>query len=234
MSSILEISNQWQLWVVCSILIAVIIVQAALFVRLCRKEAAFIGYPKKKLNAAVVSGMITSIGPALANIVVMISMIAVLGGPITWQKLADIGSAQTELTTVNAATSVMGVELGSADFNLAALTFCFFLMAFNGCAWLVVTALFTPTMDKVRLKLSGGDSTWLILLSAGTTIGLFSNFTAQRLLTGRGPFAAVVVGFTSQYIIDNVIAVRYPKIKSYALAISLILGILVGYLVQPV
>ena len=85
MTKILEISNSWPLWALCGILVTWVVVQAGLYVRLCRKEADHIGYPQKKLNTAIVNGMVTAIGPGLAGVVVMISMMAVIGGPITWQ-----------------------------------------------------------------------------------------------------------------------------------------------------
>lgn len=234
MEEILKISNAPALWLICGVLVAWVCVQAFLFVRLSYKEARFINYPTSNLKRAVGNGMVTSIGPALAGVVVMISMMAVVGGPLTWQRLSIIGAAQTELAAANVGAQAMGTELGAAGFDVTTLALVFLIMAINGCGWLLMTTVCTSSMEKVRLKLSGGDMAWLGLLSAGATIGLFANFSAQRLLGGKGQFAAVIVGFAAQWVLDNLVAPKFPKIKGYNIAIALILGILVAYLVQPV
>lgn len=231
---IINISNSWPLWALCGILVVWVAIQASLFVRLCRKEADVIGFPQKKLNTAIMNGMVTAVGPGLAGVVVMISMMAVIGGPITWQRLSIIGAAQTELTAANIAAQAMGTELGAIGFTLETLAVCFFVMAANGCGWLLMTTVCTPHMEKVRAKLSGGDTTWLGLLSAGATIGLFANFAAQRIIAGNGPMAAVLVGFISQFAIDKFIAPKAPWIKGYAIAFALFFGMVAAQIVAPV
>ena len=231
---ILEISNSWPLWALCGILVTWVVVQAGLYVRLCRKEADHIGYPQKKLNTAIVNGMVTAIGPGLAGVVVMISMMAVIGGPITWQRLSIIGAAQTELTAANIAAQAMGTELGASGFTVETLALCFLVMAVNGCGWLLMTTLCTPHMEKVRTKLSGGDMAWLGLLSAGATIGLFANFASQNMIRARGPMVVVVVGFLAQFMIEKFIAPKAPWIKGYAIAFALVFGMVVGQMVAPV
>jgi hypothetical protein len=233
-SELLTIANSTPLWFICGTMVVLVLFQSMMFVRLCRKEANHIGYPQKKLNTAIVNGMITAIGPALAGVVVMISMMALMGGPITWQRLSIIGAAQTELSVATIGASVMGLDLGGPGYGIAALTLGFFLMAFNGCGWLLMTAVCTGSMETVRQKLSGGDVKWVVLLSAGASIGLFANFAAQRLLVGSGQSTAVVVGFATQFILDRFVAPRAPWLKSYALAISLIVGMIAAYFVLPV
>lgn len=234
MLEILSISNAWPLWALCGVLVVWVAIQAALFVQLCRKEADTIGYPKKKLNTAIVNGMVTAIGPGLAGVVVMISMMAVIGGPITWQRLSIIGAAQTELTAAKIAAQAMGTELGASGFTLTTLALCFLVMAVNGCGWLLMTTISTPHMETVRAKLSGGDTAWLGLLSAGATIGLFSHFASTSILVGNGPMVAVLVGFSVQFAIDKFVAPLAPWIKGYAIAIALVIGMIAGQIVAPV
>ena len=235
MTEILKISNSWPLWALCGILVVWVAIQSVLYVKLCRKEADHLNYPQKKLNTAIVNGMVAAVGPGLAGVVVMISMMAVIGGPITWQRLSIIGAAQTELTAAKIASQAMGVDtLGGPGFTLETLALCFFVMAFNGCGWLLMTAVCTSRMETVRMKLSGGDTLWLGLLSAGATIGLFANFAAQSLIRGKGPMTAVLVGFGVQFFIDKVVAPMAPWIKGYSIAISLFCAMFVGQLVAPI
>ena len=234
MTEILQISNSWPLWIICAALVCWVLVQALLFLKLCRKEANYIGYPQKNLNKAIVNGMITAIGPSLAGVVVMISMMAVIGGPITWARLSMIGAAQTQLTAASIAAQAIGTDLGAEGFTLTTLAMCFLIMTINGCGWMLVTTIFTPSMEKVRLKLSGGDAAWLGLLSAGATIGLFTNFAGQNLIAGSGPMTATVVGFGTQLIIERFIAPKFKWIKGYAIAIALVFSLIIAYIVHPV
>lgn len=231
---LLEISNSWQLWFICGTMVVLVLIQSMLFVRLCRKEADHIGYPQKKLSAAIINGMVTAVGPTLAGVVVMISMMALIGSPITWQRLSIIGAAQTELSVVNIGAEVMNAKLGTESYGMAALTLGFFLMAFNGCGWLLMTAVCTGSMEKVRKKLSGGDARWLVIMSAGATIGLFANFCGQRLLVNAGQATAVSVGFITQYVLDHFVAPKVAWVKSYSLAIALIIGMIAAYAIMPV
>jgi hypothetical protein len=234
MSEILKISNSWQVWLACSVLIIVVLTQVTRFIVLCRKEAVRIDYDPGNLNKAIKTGAFTAIGPALAGIVIMISMMAVLGTPITWQRLSVIGSAQSEMMVAGIAATAEGVTLGGADYAIGSLTLAFFLMAFTGCGWLLTTTIFTGSMEKVRGKLSGGDVIWLGLLSAGATIGIISYMSSVRLVAGLGSAAAVITGFAVQFLIDKLIAPRWNKIKGYSLGIALICAMIVAYLVQPV
>lgn len=233
-SELIAIANSWQLWVLCGILVVIVVIQAFMFIRQSKKEAIAIGFDSKRLNKAVGNGMVTAIGPGLAGIVVMISMMAVMGGPITWQRLSIIGAAQTELSVAKIGADAMGVTFGGPDFGMSALTLGFLLMGINGCGWLLMTTLCTGSMETVRTKLSGGNPAWLGLLSAGATSALFSHFSAQQIIKGAGPAAACISGFAVQFLIDRLIAPKAPWIKGYAITFALIIGMIVGYIVQPV
>jgi hypothetical protein len=240
---VMDIANSWQIWVFCAFVVLLVVIQNVLYLRLCRKEAVRIGYSLTNINRAVGNGMVTAIGPAFAGVVVMISMMSLVGNPMTWYRLSIIGAAQTELTVANLGVSALGVQLGTAGFSIMALTYVAFLFAYNGNGWLFFTALLTGSMDKVRMKFAGGDIVWLNMFSAGCTLGVFAYLTVAQMLTvvpigGRpsnpGPVTAVVTAFLAQYIIDRWISPKVKWIKSYAITIALICGIIVAFLVHPV
>jgi hypothetical protein len=240
---ILAIANCWQLWACCALIVVLVLAQNALYLRLCGKEARRIGYPVKYLGRAVGNGMVTSVGPALAGVVVMISMMALVGNPLTWYRLSIIGAAQTELTVATLGADAIGAKLGTATFGVMALTYAAFLFAFNGNGWLFCTAVLTGSMEKVRLKLSGGDMTWLNLLSAGCTLGVFTYLTAAQMIrivpiggakSNPGPFAAAIGAFAIQYSLDRWVAPKAKWIKSYAITFALIGGLVLGYIIRPV
>ena len=230
---VLAISNQGALWFICGILVLLVVVQSAWFVKLCKKEAVAIGYEVKNINNAVKTGMITALGPAFAGFVVMVGMMSQVGGPITWQRLSIIGAAQTELTAASLAAQAMGLELGGPGYDVKALTFGFFLMGLNGCGWLLMTAITTGSMESVRQKVAGGDAKWLAILSTAVTCGLFGNIVAQRLLMGKGQTVGCLTGFICQFILQKFVGPKVPAIKGLALGISLVVGIIAAAIFYP-
>ena len=117
-------------------------------------------------------GLISAIGPALGVFIVMVGLMTSIGGPMAWQRLSIIGAAPTELTAATLGAEAAGAELGGAGFTLKVMAVSWFVMALNGAGWLVVTGLFTPALENLRTKMSGGDSKWLVVMSGACSLGI--------------------------------------------------------------
>lgn len=59
-------------------------------------------------------------------------------------------------------------------------------MALNGAGWLVVTGLFTPALENLRTKMSGGDSKWLVVMSGACSLGIFGYLDVNEIGKGWG------------------------------------------------
>ena len=96
----LEVANSPAIWALASIAVIAVLVETILFLRLARKAAGMkeISLTKKQCNRALRAGVVSAIGPAFGVFIVMIGLISVLGGPISWLRLSVIGGATTELT----------------------------------------------------------------------------------------------------------------------------------------
>ncbi|MCB6367531.1 DUF5058 family protein, partial [Intestinibacillus massiliensis] len=94
MNDTMQIANSPILWVLAGIPIVFVIVQAALFLRQSYKASKRIDVDltKKQCNQALLSGMITAIGPALGILIIMVSLISLVGGPMSWMRVSVIGS----------------------------------------------------------------------------------------------------------------------------------------------
>jgi hypothetical protein len=166
----------------------------------------------------------------------MISVISVLGGPISWHRLSVIGAPQTDLAAATIGAQALGFEvLGGVGglFSLEGVAIALLIMTINGCGWLLVTTIFTSKLDTLRVKLSGGDMTWLMLLSAAASIGLFGNFAAIRVTMGTDHMVGVMAAFATQFIIDKFLAPSLPAIKGYAISIALVIGIFCAAMIGP-
>lgn len=77
--SYLEIANSTGMWLVCSVIIFVVIFQAAVFMRKAYKTGKEMGLSDEQMQSAMRSGAISTVGPSLAVVVAMISLIVSLG-----------------------------------------------------------------------------------------------------------------------------------------------------------
>lgn len=95
--SYLEIANSTGMWLVCSVIIFVVIFQAAVFMRKAYKTGKEMGLSDEQMQSAMRSGAISTVGPSLAVVVAMISLIVSLGAPFAWMRLSVVGSIPFEL-----------------------------------------------------------------------------------------------------------------------------------------
>ena len=137
----LQIANSWPVWLCAGACVAIIVVQAVAFAKLCYKNAPLVGLSKADCSKSFKCGMVTAIGPSLSCFIGAISMITVVGGPLAWMRLSMIGAAPTELTAATTGAAAYGVELGGAGYDIYAMANSWLTMALNGCGWLLVASV---------------------------------------------------------------------------------------------
>lgn len=223
----LKIANSWQVWVCAFIGVGCVLVQSIIYTRLAYKNAEIVGLSRAQCSRGFKSGMISAIGPSISVFVVVFSMVAMVGGPICWMRLSMIGGSGTELTAAQIGASTVGAVVGSASYDIYAMATSWWTMAINGCGWLLMVALFTHRMEKVRTKLAGGDPRWLALLTAAATLGLFGFMAAPYVLKLNGPMVAVILGFLSMIGLMK-LSQKITWLKEYALGFAIIVGMLGG------
>lgn len=148
----LQIANSWPVWLCAGACVAIIVVQAVVFAKLCYKNAPLVGLSKADCTKSFKCGMVTAVGPSLSCFIGAISMITVVGGPLAWMRLSMIGAAATELTAastgaaasacvfivINAVTGQFTLPTGGAAmgyaFGAAVITSLSFLLLNIGIA----------------------------------------------------------------------------------------------------
>ena len=219
-----KISNSFTVYLLCGITVVIALLQAVLYIRMARKMTVKANIPAAVPKQAFRVGLISAIGPALGVFIVMVGLMSSIGGPMAWMRLSIIGAAPTELTAATLGAEAAGAELGGAGFTLNVMAITWFVMALNGAGWLVVTGCFTPALEKVRDKMSGGDSKWLVALSGACSIGIFGYLNANDI----GNASAVIGGIISMALLQKFVVPKYPKIKEYTLGMAMILGMACG------
>ena len=226
-----QVSNSPILWLLCGVTVVVSAIQALLYIKQSIKVTKEANIDPKIPKEAFRVGLISAIGPALGVFIVMVGLMASIGGPMAWMRLSIIGAAATELSAANVAADACGVALGSEQYTLMCLAVSWFTMALNGAGWLLFTGVATPSLETLRDKVSGGDMKWLVVLSGACSLGIFGYLNAGDILKGIGNTIAVLAGAIAMVVLVKTVCKKVPKLMEYSLGIAMILGIVfaVGY-----
>jgi len=224
---ILQVANEFGLWVIAAIIVAIVAVQAILYIRLAYSTAEKLGMKKETCNDAFKTGMITALGPVIAIFIIMVGMMSVVGGPISWLRLSIIGAAPTELTAAKVGAEALGVGFGTPEYDMQALATSWWTMAVNGAGWLLVVGLFSSKLEVLRDKIGGGNPKWLAMLSGAAMLGVFGYLNSGDVVSGGGKLAAVVTGALAMVALIKVTN-KYPILKEYTLGIAMLLGMFVA------
>lgn len=228
----LDIANSPAIWMLAALSVAMIIAQVVLFLRLAygAAKSGQVNLNRKQCNRALRAGVISAIGPAFGVFIVMIGLIAVLGGPMSWLRLSVIGGATTELTAAKVGAAAAGGDIAEA-LSLIELSTAWWTMTINACGWLVVTLLFASRMEKLRGKIGGGDSRWMEIFSSAATLGIFGAFVSEYLVVSLqaadidfGTIAATVGGAAGMWILMTV-SKKYVWLKEYCLGLAMVIGL---------
>lgn len=234
MNKIVEIANSPIIWGCSSIVVLVVAVQAWLYYRLAKKHAADMGMSDADCKLAFRTGVISCLGPAVACFVALVGLMAIIGGPIAWQRLSVIGAAPTELAVATAATKAIGLEsaqLTTPGFTMQALSITWWTLALNGCGWLVVCTLFADKLENIREKVGGGDIKWLGVLSSAAMIGIFGYLTLSSCVANlhvRVPQLCAAIASGVSMFACLKFADKHPRLREYSLGIAIIIGLIAG------
>lgn len=225
-----DIMNSPMLWVMSSFMIINLFLMALMFLRLCFKNAEKLGIPKEECITGMRSAIFTAIGPAFAPVIVLIALMAVLGGPTAWMRMNDIGAARTELAMVTLAAGVAGVDpQNAANFGLKGYSYALWGMALNNLGWMFFTLILTHRMSDVVAKLNTKyDPAWIKYLTAGATIGLFAFLLSPRLVMPfkASSWCAAIVSAIVMMIVSKVFA-KHQRLQELALGIAMVAGMYV-------
>ncbi|MGN0837769.1 MAG: DUF5058 family protein [Pyramidobacter sp.] len=227
MEDLMKIANALPFWGCALISVGIVVLLAVRYTVLAVKFAPSVGLDRATCSQAFRSGLISAFGPAVAQVIVILAMLAVIGGPISWIRLSMIGSAATELTAARTGAAACGVELGGPGYGLNEMAVSWFTMCVNGCGWLVMVFLFTHRLDEVGTKLGGSDMTWRALITATASIGLYSHMVSPYLVKFSARTVAAVAGAASMYVFI-LLGRKYTWIKNYSLGFAIIVGLIIG------
>ena len=238
MKEYLKIANDPILWLMCLPVVIIVAVQAIIFSKKAFQAAGSVELTKKEAKTAFRIGAVSAIGPAVAVFVVMLGMMAVVGGPMTWLRLSVIGAAPTELAASTMGAKAMGVEFGGEGYGVLEYANSVWVMTLNGIGWLLFVGLFTHKLDGLRNKISKGDSKLTGEIGGAATLGIAGSIITNLIvvtiaaIAGNGIMQILppVVVKAFDYVLPSIFgsmfamfAVKYPKYGAFAIGLTLFL-----------
>lgn len=225
-----QVANSPLLWLSVTPIVIVVAFQAVIFVKRALASAPYADLSREDAKKAFRVGATAAVGPALGVFVVMVGLMAAIGGPLAWQRLSIIGAAPTELAAASMAAKAMNVELGGVGYGLIHFAAAAWVMALNGSAWLFSTALITDKLDKVTERIAGTDTKKVGLLGTAAMLGamgfLLSSDIKKGLAPDQGGFIACAAGAVVAMIILEQLAKKVPKLTEFNLGIAMLVGML--------
>ena len=227
-----DIMNSPMLWVVSSIMIIVIVTESLVFMRQAFKSAEKMGIPREECITGMRSAMITAIGPAFSPVIVLIALMAVLGGPTAWMRMNDIGAARTELAMSTIATGMAGSTLEAGKLSLLGFVFALWGMALNNSGWIVIGGYSAPQLGKaVNYMKEKFDQVWVKLVMAAAALGLFGTLLSNALiskgnLVTKNLFAGIVA-FIAMTIISHFFKGN-QRLQEFSLGLAMLLAMYIS------
>ena len=225
-----EMMNGIDIWLVSSVMVLMSLIQAGLFLRAAWREAGTLGFTVKQRRACLRSAVLTAAGPSLSPIIIMISMIAIVGGPTTWMVLNNVGAARTELAVISIAADYAGAE--TSALGVKAFTYALWAIALNGFGWLFVVFALNHRMDRIVTGLNSRyDPKWITAMLAGSNLGLFAYLLTNQLVGKPGvKWAAALISGATMIVLDK-LCKRVAFLQEISLGVSMLTGMFLAQLI---
>lgn len=223
-----EIMNSPGLWVGAAVMMAALLGSCVFFLKAGLQRADELGMDKEKITAGARSAAITTIGPALACVVVLLSFLNIFGTPTTWMRLNDVGAARSEVGVSAIAAGLIGQTPGAAGFDAQGFTYSLWGMALNNFGWLFVTLVLTSRMGKIVDGLNSKFDPKLINgAMQGAIFGLFAYlFINATYAKGSAYYVAAASSAIAMFLLNKF--VKNQRLQELSLGIAMVVGMVVA------
>lgn len=215
------------LWAFALAIFAVVIVQAALFLRIAIAMRESVGLSRHDIATAARVGGVSAIGPSMAIAFVAIGMLSIFGTPATLMRFGLVGSVPYELLAAQIASDSYGAPLGGEGFDDMAWATVFFIMALGAGMWMLVVLVFTPSMDRLSRRMEQVRPSAATVVPSAALMAAFAFFAFREAAGGVVPLAVLVTSCTTMALL--LLLARRGSLawmKEWALGLAMVAGLL--------
>lgn len=186
----------------------------------------------KEVRGMVRGAVITSIGPILAEIFIMLALVIAISPAFAWQREGvGVGSVVTELVQVGNAAAGAGQEFGGESFNMIGFATAIVVVNVSCTVGSLGAAFFTRYLGKARETISRGDPRLLAVISIAATLGIFVFYASYETMKGGSREVAVIAAaLISATLFKLADWIHVPRLKEWTMGIAMFGGMLIAYL----
>ncbi|NCB62195.1 MAG: DUF5058 family protein [Clostridia bacterium] len=227
MKDYLLVATNPSLYLVTAILLGIVFLQAIIFLRMALVRARRLEVPKAKMIKAAKTAAITTIIPAVATVIALITMAPVLGLAFSWARLSVIGSLGYELMAAEIGAAAAGTSISSPDYGASAFLASVFAMTVGSAPALFFTGVF---YKKYKSGLSKGlakqkDKVLVGVLMSALMIGLYASIVMDPIRKGGAGLITIIASEVSMILVNFLIKKFNVKwLNDFALSIAMIAG----------
>jgi len=224
-----DVMNSPMLWVMSSLMVIVILTEAAVFMRQAFTSAEKMGIPKSECIRGARAAMITAVGPSFAPVIALMALMVSLGGPTAWMRMNDIGAARTELAMAAIATGQAGSSLKAGSMTLLGFVFALWGMALNNSGWIICGGYTAPYLKNgVDFMKKTFDAEWVKIMMAAAAMGLFSTLLGDSIISAKGAvnnrnLFCGVVAFIAMTLVSQIFK-NNQRMQEFSLGLAMLIG----------
>lgn len=221
------------IWIFAALLIAIVLLQAYLFLRLAlRYNKKYQLVSQSELKEAAKVGALSTIGPSLSNIVVALGLISLVGSALTFMRCGVIGAPSFEMWVASFGAQFAGVEFNSPEFTPAVMTFLLYFLPLASLGYFIVAIVMFKPMDmaveKSKTSASGKKLSFLPYLSSAAMFGLLTYMIVPYLNTAANIVALICAAAAYCGIVAYIKKANKFSLYSFALTFAMIAGMVGG------
>lgn len=226
----LKIANSPLLWISVIPAVALVMYQAGIFTKKAVSDGTKMGVTKDQFLAAAKASFFASLGPSLVIVIGMVGLLASVGGPVAWMRLAYIGSVMYELPAADRAATAAGSTLGTADMTSAAFANAVWVMSIGCLGWIIMSVLFTDKMGNLRDKIAGNSRAALGVIAAAGGMGAFGYQTWSRAIPAFSAQTWTAIAGFGIMVLMNLLynKTKKPWLKQFGMTIAMVGGMIIG------
>lgn len=214
------------IWPFAFVLLGFVLVQATLFMRNALKfNKKYNLYSKEDLTSIVKTSAVSTIGPSLSVVVVVIAMISLVGPSVTYMRTGVIGAADYELWLADVVATTMGVTIGGEGFTEAVFTCALFGMILGSAPYMLNLIITLKPLDKVAQKENKKKRSFIPVLGMTAELGFLGYWTLSTASGGAPKAVGIIFGLLSSMGVTAFVRkTGNEKLNDWVLGIALVGG----------
>lgn len=235
MQDYLQIANSGWMWFAAIVPMGVLAWQVVLLLKKSLQEGKALGVTSLQIKNAVIGSASASIGPSLAILAGLLSLMVMMGGPIAWMRLSYIGAVMFEMTSADVGAQAVGAAFTPETMTAEAFANGVWAMVLASIGWIIVSGLFTDKIDKLRGVVSKGNDKVLPIITSGATLGCYCYLTFAKMypvaISNKSLFA--VIGGALSMLLLTIIKKKYSAnwVSAWGATISMVIGLVFAAIV---